>query len=53
MTEAASGALGTTKISKAEVDDMRGSLNVHICLNLEVDIHIITKVKGEIAIGIL
>jgi len=47
------GALGGTKISKQEVKDMGGSLKVHIRLNLEVDIRIIAKVKGDIAIGIL
>jgi len=46
-------ALGGTKISKKEVQDMGGSLKVHIRLNLEVDIRIIAKVKGDIAIGIL
>lgn len=47
------GALGTTKINKAEVNDMGGSLKVHIRLNLEVDVRVIAKVKGDIAIGIL
>jgi len=47
------GALGTTKITKAEVNDMGGSLKVHVRLSLEVDIRVIAKVKGDIAIGIL
>jgi hypothetical protein len=47
------GALGTTKINKAEVNDMGGSLKVHIRLNIEVDVRVIAKVKGDIAIGIL
>ena len=33
--------------------DVKGSLKVHIKLNLEVDIRIIAKIKGDIAIGIL
>jgi hypothetical protein len=47
------GALGSTKITKEEVDKMGGSLRVHIRLNLEVDVRVIAKVKGDIAIGIL
>ena len=33
--------------------DVKGSPKVHIKLNLEVDIRIIAKFKGDIAIGIL
>jgi hypothetical protein len=51
--QGALGALGTTKINKAEVNDMGGSLKVHIRLNIEVDVRVIAKVKGDIAIGIL
>lgn len=47
------GALGTTKITKEEVANMGGSLRVHIRLNLEVDVRVIAKLKGDIAIGLL
>jgi hypothetical protein len=47
------GALDTTKITKDEVKDMGGSLKVHVRLNIEVDVRVIAKVKGDIAIGIL
>lgn len=33
--------------------DVKGSLKVHIKLDLEADIRIIARVKGDIAIGIL
>lgn len=42
-----------TDITKADVQNMGGSLKVHIRLNLEVDVRVIAKVKGDIAIGIL
>jgi hypothetical protein len=47
------GALSATKISKAKVNGLGGSWNVHIRLNLQVDVHIIAKVKGDIVIVIL
>lgn len=56
MAPAVTGALGaldTTKITKDEVKDMGGSLKVHVRLNIEVDVRVIAKVKGDIAIGIL
>ncbi|KAJ4384930.1 hypothetical protein N0V86_000534 [Didymella sp. IMI 355093] len=36
-----------------EDHDVKGSLKVHIKLNLEADIRIIAKIKGDIAIGLL
>ena len=36
-----------------DVADVQGSLKIHIKLDLEVDIHIVAKLKGDIAIGIL
>jgi hypothetical protein len=33
--------------------DVKGSLKVHIKLDLEVDIKIIARIKGDIAIGLL
>jgi hypothetical protein len=33
--------------------DVKGSLKVHIKLDLEVDIRIIARIKGDIAIGLL
>jgi len=45
--------LGGTEITKDAIEQMGGSLKVHIRLNLEVDIRVIAKVKGDIAIGIL
>ncbi|KAJ4333991.1 hypothetical protein N0V95_009292 [Ascochyta clinopodiicola] len=33
--------------------DVKGSLKVHIKLDLEADIRIIAKIKGDIAIGLL
>ena len=53
MVGPAGGALGTTKITGEEVKAMGGSLKVHIRLNIEVDIRVIAKVKGDIAVGIL
>jgi len=44
---------GPTAITKQDVKDMGGSLKVHIRLNLEVDVRVIAKIKGDIAIGIL
>lgn len=41
------------KLDPKDVEDVKGSLKVHIKLNLEVDIRIIAKLKGDIAIGIL
>ena len=40
------------KVTK-DVADVQGSLKIHIKLNLDVDIRIIAKIKGDIAIGIL
>ncbi|EON64999.1 hypothetical protein W97_04234 [Coniosporium apollinis CBS 100218] len=36
-----------------DAEDVKGSLKIHIKLNLEADIRIIARVKGDIAIGIL
>jgi hypothetical protein len=33
--------------------DVKGSLKVHIKLDLDVDIHITARIKGDIAIGLL
>lgn len=33
--------------------DVKGSLKVHIRLDLDVDIHITARIKGDIAIGLL
>lgn len=33
--------------------DVKGSLKIHIKLDLEADIRIIAKIKGDIAIGLL
>ena len=33
--------------------EMRGSLKIYIKLDLEADIRVIAKVKGDIAIGLL
>jgi hypothetical protein len=46
-------ATETPKLDPKDVEDVKGSLKVHIKLNLEVDIRIIAKLKGDIAIGIL
>jgi len=40
-------------LTKADTEDMSGSLKVHVKLALEVDIRIIARLKGDIAIGIL
>ena len=46
------GALKTVQgLTKADTDDVTGSLKIHVKLNLEVDIRIIAKLKGDIAIG--
>lgn len=42
-----------TGLTKADTDAMAGSLKIHIKLALEVDIRIIARLKGDIAIGIL
>ncbi|OCL10624.1 hypothetical protein AOQ84DRAFT_387378 [Glonium stellatum] len=34
-------------------EDVKGSLKIHIKLDLEADIRVIAKVKGDIAIGLL
>lgn len=34
-------------------DDVKGSLKIHIKLDLDVDIHITARIKGDIAIGLL
>ncbi|KIW90127.1 uncharacterized protein Z519_09558 [Cladophialophora bantiana CBS 173.52] len=39
--------------SKKDIENMGGSLKVHVRLALEVDIRVIAKVKGDICIGIL
>ena len=36
-----------------EHKDVKGSLKVHIKLDLEADIRIIARIKGDIAIGLL
>jgi hypothetical protein len=47
------GPLDPTKITKDDVKNMGGSLKVHVRLNIEVDVRVIAKIKGDIAIGIL
>jgi hypothetical protein len=42
-----------TGLTKADTEDMAGSLKIHVKLALEVDIRIIARLKGDIAIGIL
>lgn len=42
-----------TGLTKADTDAMAGSLKIHVKLALEVDIRIIARLKGDIAIGIL
>ena len=42
-----------TDITKEAVKDMGGTIKIHVRLNLEVDIRVIAKVKGDIAIGLL
>lgn len=39
--------------SQEDIKQMGGSLKVHVRLALEVDVRVIAKVKGDIAIGIL
>ncbi|EXJ68551.1 uncharacterized protein A1O5_08344 [Cladophialophora psammophila CBS 110553] len=39
--------------SKKDIQNMGGSLKVHVRLALEVDIRVIAKVKGDICLGIL
>ena len=34
-------------------EDVKGSLKIHIKIDLEADIRVIAKVKGDIAIGLL
>ena len=34
-------------------EDVRGSLKIHIKLDLEADIRIVARLKGDIAIGLL
>ena len=67
VTETAGGAVGgilggggllgeggeTPKVSSEDAKDVAGSLKIHIKLNLEVDVRITARVKGDIAIGIL
>ncbi|KAJ9645118.1 hypothetical protein H2201_001086 [Coniosporium apollinis] len=36
-----------------DAEDVKGSLKIHIKLNLDADIRIIARIKGDIAIGIL
>ena len=51
------GPEGTTKDdevkSSPKKDEVNGSLKIHIKIDLEADIRIIAKVKGDIAIGLL
>lgn len=48
------GSEGNRKdVAKKDDNDVKGNLKVHIKLDLEVDIRIIAKIKGDIAIGIL
>jgi hypothetical protein len=47
------GALGAAKINKAEANNMGGNLKAYVRLNLEADVRVIAKVKGDIVIGIL
>jgi hypothetical protein len=42
-----------TGLTKADTEDMAGSLKIHVKLALEVDIRIVATLKGDIAIGIL
>ncbi|KEF51294.1 uncharacterized protein A1O9_12644 [Exophiala aquamarina CBS 119918] len=42
-----------TGLTKGDTEDMAGSLKIHVKLALEVDIRIIARLKGDIAIGIL
>lgn len=39
--------------SKRDVENMGGSLKVHVRLALKADIRIIAKIRGDICIGIL
>ena len=40
-------------LTKEEVEAMAGSLKIHVKLNLELDIQVVAKLKGDIVIGIL
>ena len=53
VTTGTLGVLGATKINKAEANDMGGNLKAYVRLNLEADVRVIAKVKGDIVIGIL
>jgi len=54
LAKAADPASKTVQgLTKADTDDVTGSLKIHIKLNLEVDIRIIAKLKGDIAIGLM
>jgi hypothetical protein len=39
--------------SKRDVENMGGSLKVHVRLALKADIRVIAEIKGDICIGIL
>ena len=40
-------------ITKQEVEDMGGSLKIHVKLALELDVQVVAKLKGDIVVGIL
>ena len=54
LSPAAGGVLGSKPEGFGlEGEDVKGSLKIHIKLNLEADIRVIAKIKGDIAIGLL
>lgn len=53
LAPAHSGSKLTGGLSKEEVETMAGSLKVHVKLNIELDIQVTARLKGDIVIGIL
>lgn len=47
------GEKGPLSLGKDAAEDVAGSLKIHIKLALEIDIQIMARIKGDIAIGIL
>jgi len=43
----------TSKKVAGSSEEVKGSLKIHIKIDLEADIRVIAKIKGDIAIGLL
>jgi hypothetical protein len=45
--------LGNKQAAKKDEDDKKESLRIHIELDLDVELHLTARVKGDITIGLL